>query len=122
MKKLSALGVNSPRAPPREWSLTPHVHAHFPSWERPGATLFESNTAPGRHRYSPSPREARTGRGVSELRQQPSSPLPSPPLVGGEGEFTIGSSRRKLDSIAVEPGLSPSTRLAARWLWISALC
>src|SRR6266567_7515895 len=98
MKKLSALGVNSPRAPPREGSRTPHTHAHFPSWEGPGVTVFESNTATGRHRYSPSPREARTGRGVSVLRQQPSSPQPSPPLLGGEGEVNAGSSRRGLNS------------------------
>ena len=38
-------------------------------------------TAAGRNRSSPSPHEARTGRGVSELGQQPSSPRPSPPLV-----------------------------------------
>src|SRR5439155_11480591 len=44
-----------------------------------------SATAAGRNRSSPSPHEARTGRGlgrgVSELGQQPSSPRPSPPLV-----------------------------------------
>src|SRR2546427_11170431 len=60
-------------------------------------------TAAGSHRSSPSPREARTGRGlgrgVSELGQQPSSPRPSPPLLGGEGD--VGSSRRRLNSKAV---------------------
>jgi rRNA maturation RNase YbeY len=49
-------------------------------------TATESSTADGSHRISPSPREARTGRGVSDLGQRPSSPRPSPPWVGGEGD------------------------------------
>ena len=60
---------------------------------------------------APSPREARTGRrlgrGVSELGQQPSSPRPSPPLVGGEGE--VESLRRGLNSMAV-PGPLPASQ------------
>src|SRR5438046_7054848 len=68
-------------------------------------TAIVSSTAARRHLSSPSPRsprEARTGRGlgrgVSELGQQSSSPRPSPPLVGGEGD--LGSSRRRLNSMA----------------------
>jgi hypothetical protein len=49
----------------------------------------ESGTAAVRHPTSPSPREARTGRGDFEPSQQPSSPRPSPPLVGGEGEADV---------------------------------
>src|SRR5205814_10174314 len=50
------------------------------------------------------------GRGVSELGQQPSSPRPSPPLVGGEGE--VRSNGRRLNSIAVPPA-PPSKGTAA---------
>jgi len=46
----------------------------------------------------------------------------NPPLLGGEGGVTVGSSRRGLDSIAAEPGVGLSTRIAARWLRLSALC
>jgi len=50
---------------------------------------LELSSAARRHPSSPSPREARTGRGlgrgVSELGQQPSSSRPSPPSDGGEG-------------------------------------
>src|SRR5882724_11203960 len=71
----------------------------------PFPTAVELSTAAGRHRSSPSPREARTGRGlgrgVSELGQKPSSPRPSPPLLGGEGD--VGPSRRGLNSMAVSP-------------------
>src|SRR5207245_833679 len=73
------------------------------------------------HISSPSPREARTGRGlgVPELGQQPSSPRlrgrshfgtakarSSPPLVGGEGDN--GSSRRAPDLMAVAAGGGPA--------------
>ena len=48
-------------------------------------TAIGLSTAAGSHQSSPSPREARTGRGlgrgVSKLGQQPSSPRPSPSLV-----------------------------------------
>ena len=68
---------------------------------------FELSSAVRRHRSSPSPREARTGRGlgrgVSELGQQASSPRPSPPWVGGEGEVTAGSLRSEPNSTAVLP-------------------
>src|SRR5213594_424587 len=51
----------------------------------PAPTAIELSNPAGRNRSSPSPHEARTGRGlgrgVSELGQQPSSPRPSPPLV-----------------------------------------
>ena len=43
-------------------------------------------------------------------------------MVRGEGEFTVGSSRPGLDSMAVGPGVGPPTRLAARWLWALSLC
>ena len=72
------------------------IHAH------PGPTAIELSTTAGRHRSSPSPREARTGRGLgrgSDFGQRPSSPQPSPPVVGGEGDFR--SSRQGLHSRAV---------------------
>src|SRR6266446_789486 len=69
-----------------------HAESH------PRSTGIEFSAATGRDRSSPSPREARTGRGlgrgVSELGKEPSSPRPSPPLVGGEGD--AGSSRRSV--------------------------
>src|SRR5438874_2492192 len=70
---------------------------------RRNLTAIELSTAAGRHLPSPSPREARTGRGlgrgVSEFGVQPSSPRPSPPLVGGEGD--VRSSLRGLNSTGV---------------------
>src|SRR5213595_4101232 len=72
----------------------------------PFPTAIELNTTAGRHRSSPSPREARTGRGLGrgdfELGQKPSSPRPSPPLLGGEGD--VRSSLRWLNSMAVGAG------------------
>src|SRR5882724_5822826 len=71
----------------------------------PGCTAIELSTASGKHQSSPSPREARTGRGlgrgVSELAQSPSSPRPSPPFVGGEGD--VRSSPREPNSIPMGP-------------------
>jgi rRNA maturation RNase YbeY len=69
-------------------------------------TAIESNTAAASHRFSPSPREERTGRGlgrgVSDMGRRPSSPRPSPPWVGGEGE--VGFSRRRSAVTGAEQG------------------
>src|SRR5213596_1423422 len=74
-------------------------------------TAIELSTA-GRHRSSPSPRDARTGRGlgrgVSDLCRQPSSPRPSPPWVGGEGDD--GLSRQRPDSATMEAKLASTHR------------
>src|SRR2546425_9630138 len=82
------------------------------------AAARRAPTAAGRNLCSPSPREERTGRGVSELGQQPSSPRlrgrshfgaakarPSPPLVY---IFSVGfTSVAAAILAAVEGGILP---------------
>src|SRR5947207_12825102 len=86
---------------------------------RRNLTAIELSTAAGRHLPSPSPREARTGRGlgrgVSEVGQQPSSPRPSPPLVGGEGE--VESLRRGLNSTAIGSAAGSDVYLPQHGVW-----
>src|SRR2546427_9025044 len=76
----------------------------------PAVTALGLCAAAGSHRSSPSPREPRTGlgKGGSEL--------------GEEAEVTAGSTRRGLNAKPAEPAAGPLTGLAARWLWVLALC
>ena len=60
-------------------------------------TAIELGTAASTQSSSPSPREARTGRGASELGQHPSSPRHSPPFVGGEGDGFESASGESAD-------------------------
>ena len=72
-----------------------------------GGTAAESSTAAARHRSSPSPREARTGRGLgrgdSELGQQPPPAWPKP-LRRGEGPALSSLGGRRGRHQIVTPG------------------